>query len=215
MDYNSLFYGIPYTHTLCIICPARKIIFLYVTRIFSVFHIGIIRYVHVDFYLTDCSKNHKQRNFITILFCKICSSLAMGGSRGGDRGSGPPLKNHKHLGFPSNTGPDPLKSYQARIQCRVINGMTTKRHLNGILLAGRWWPALSGIWIISPLLNLKKQRKSWTPSDKSFWIRACLQPQGHDFLVLITLPSNDGSDEPVHMGRLARAFAAGMIKVRM
>ena len=36
---------------------------------------------------------------------------------GGGRGSGPPLKNHKIIGFPSNTGPDPLKnlSHQASI----------------------------------------------------------------------------------------------------
>ena len=37
----------------------------------------------------------------------------MGGSRGGDRGSGPPLKNHKNIGFLSNTGPDPLKNHKA------------------------------------------------------------------------------------------------------
>ena len=31
-----------------------------------------------------------------------------------DRGSGPsPLKNHKNIGFLSNTGPDPLKIYKA------------------------------------------------------------------------------------------------------
>ena len=30
---------------------------------------------------------------------------------GGDRGSGPPLKNHKNIGFLSNIGPDPLKNY--------------------------------------------------------------------------------------------------------
>ena len=36
----------------------------------------------------------------------------MRASRGGDKGSGspPPLKNHKTIEFPSNTGPDPLKS---------------------------------------------------------------------------------------------------------
>ena len=27
---------------------------------------------------------------------------------GGGRGSGPPLKNHKNIGFFRNTGPDPL-----------------------------------------------------------------------------------------------------------
>ena len=36
----------------------------------------------------------------------------MGGSRGGDRGSGPP-KNHKNIGFLNNTGPDPLKNHKA------------------------------------------------------------------------------------------------------
>ena len=29
-------------------------------------------------------------------------------------------------------------------------------HLNGVLLAGRRWPTFSGIWIIPPLINLKK-----------------------------------------------------------
>ena len=34
----------------------------------------------------------------------------MGGSRGGGgSGSGPHLKNHKNIGFLSNTGPGPLK----------------------------------------------------------------------------------------------------------
>ena len=37
----------------------------------------------------------------------------MCGSRGGDRGSGPPLKNHKIIGFPSNTGPDLLKNHKS------------------------------------------------------------------------------------------------------
>ena len=37
----------------------------------------------------------------------------MGGSRGGDRGYGPSLKNHKNIGFLSDTGPDPPKIYKA------------------------------------------------------------------------------------------------------
>ena len=32
---------------------------------------------------------------------------------GGGRGSGTPLKNHKNIGFLSNTGPDPLKNHKA------------------------------------------------------------------------------------------------------
>ena len=36
--------------------------------------------------------------------------LGMGGSRGGGGAGGPdPLKNHKNIGFLSNTGLDPLK----------------------------------------------------------------------------------------------------------
>ena len=32
---------------------------------------------------------------------------------GGDRGSRPPLKNHKNIGNLSNTGPDPLENHKA------------------------------------------------------------------------------------------------------
>ena len=33
--------------------------------------------------------------------------------RGGGSGSGPSLKNHKNIGFLSNTGPDTLKNHKA------------------------------------------------------------------------------------------------------
>ena len=67
--------------------------------------------------------------------CKkvLSSTQDMCGSRGGNRGSGPPptLKNHKNIGFSRNTGPDPLKnrSYQASIQCWDIISTPAKRHL--------------------------------------------------------------------------------------
>ena len=47
-----------------------------------------------------------------------------------------------------------------------------KRHLNGVSLAGRHWSAFSGIWIRSPGLKLLSVLQSWTPSDKTFLIRA-------------------------------------------
>ena len=59
----------------------------------------------------------------------------MGRSREGTGGLDP-LKNHKNIGFLSNTGPEPLKN-QARVQCWAIIGLPAKCHLNGILLAGR------------------------------------------------------------------------------
>ena len=90
---------------------------------------------------------------------------AMGGSRGGDRGSGPPLKNHKNIGFPSNIDPDPLKSqsYQASIQWWAID-TPAKRHYKGVSLMGRWWSILVAF-----------RSSLTTPSDKMFWIRACIQ----------------------------------------
>ena len=49
--------------------------------------------------------------------------------------------------------------------------MPATRHLNGVLLAGPWWPVFSGIWIHS-LTTTKKTSQSWTPSEKTFWISA-------------------------------------------
>ena len=53
-----------------------------------------------------------------------------GGGGGENRRSGPPLKNHKNIGFPSNIGPDPLKitkqNYLVSIQCWAIIGMPAK-----------------------------------------------------------------------------------------
>ena len=72
-------------------------------------------------------------------------------------GSGPhPLKNHKNIVFLRNTGPDPLKMTKLPSQhsMSVIIGMLAKHHLNGVLLAGRWWPAYSVIWILSSKKNV-------------------------------------------------------------
>ena len=47
----------------------------------------------------------------------------------------PPLKNHKNIGLLSKTGRGPLKI--TKLQCWAIIGLPAKRHLNGVLLAGR------------------------------------------------------------------------------
>ena len=59
--------------------------------------------------------------------------ICMCGSRGGGRGSGPPLNNRKNIGFLSNTGLDPLKITKMPSQ----HSMLGHRHLNGFSLAGR------------------------------------------------------------------------------
>ena len=93
-------------------------------------------------------------------------------SRGGDRGSGspPPLKNHKNLGFLSNTGRDPLKNYKATKP--VFNvGPTFKW-----CFAGKPMMARLLYWYLDPSLPhqlKKKNHQSWNPSGKTFWIRAC------------------------------------------
>ena len=49
-----------------------------------------------------------------------------------DPEGGPPLENHKNLGFLSNTGPDPLKITKLPSQHSIwaIIGTPAKRHLN-------------------------------------------------------------------------------------
>ena len=93
---------------------------------------------------------------------------AMGGSRegwiGGPDPPPPPMKHHKNIGFPSND-PDTLKLTKLPSQHSVVTiDMPAKRHFKGVSLIGRWWSILVAFW--SSLT---------TPSDKMFWIRACMQ----------------------------------------
>ena len=52
--------------------------------------------------------------YIFLFQIAVCTQyFIMRGSRVGDMMSGTPLKNHKSVGFLSNTGPDPLKNDKA------------------------------------------------------------------------------------------------------
>ena len=55
----------------------------------------------------------------------------MGRSRVGAVCPDPPLKNHKNLGFLSNTGPDPLKNHKAT-KPEFNVGPSSARHRNAI-----------------------------------------------------------------------------------
>ena len=57
---------------------------------------------------------------------------------GGDRGSGPPLKNHKNIGFPSNIDPDPLKITKLPSQHSMVGHWLTRQQ-NAITKVFRWW----------------------------------------------------------------------------
>ena len=59
--------------------------------------------------------------------------MGMGGFRGGTWGLDPPLKNHKTIGFSSNTGMDLQKKsqgYQASIKCWATIGTTVSPFIN-------------------------------------------------------------------------------------
>ena len=79
-----------------------------------------------------------------------------------ERGQGvrTPLKNHKNRGFPSNTGPDPLKFSKLPSQhTSELSMLGQQRHTSKTPFK---WPAFSGIRILSLLKN-KNNNVSWTP----------------------------------------------------
>ena len=65
----------------------------------------------------------------------------------GDRGSGPL----------SNTRSNPLKFSEQPSQHSTLghHRHASETPLKGVSLAGRWWPAFSDIWILSPLKKKK------------------------------------------------------------
>ena len=70
----------------------------------------------------------------------------MGGSRG-DRGSGPPLKNHKNIGFLSNAGPDPLKNLES-IKPAFNFEHSSARQWNGIKWRFAGGPMVAQHWML-------------------------------------------------------------------
>ena len=81
----------------------------------------------------------------------------------------------QNIGFLCNTGPDPLKitKLPSQIQCWAIIGSPAKRHLRRAD-DGPFTAVFKSS--IPSSTNKKKEKKSyqiWTPSDKTFWIRAC------------------------------------------
>ena len=90
----------------------------------------------------------------------------------GDRGPGPPppppLKNHKNIGFLSNTGPDPLKNHKTTKPAFNV-GPSSARQRNATKMAF-CWQADDDLLIVvfgsSLLLSLKKVVKVGPPLMK-------------------------------------------------
>ena len=81
----------------------------------------------------------------------------------------PPPENHKTKGFFRWSGsPEKSQSGQTSIQCWAIIDPPAKRHLNGVSLAVDDGPLLVLFGSSFPV-----SKKSWTPSGKTFWVRAC------------------------------------------
>ena len=101
----------------------------------------------------------------------MCGFRGGGGDSGSERPT--PLKNHKNIGFSSNTGLDPLtnRSYQASIQCWAIIDIPAKRH-------GEPMKARFNLFSLHSPTKTKKKRKTLSKLDslwQTFWIRACGQ----------------------------------------
>ena len=96
----------------------------------------------------------------------------------------PPLPPWKVINYrvsKQNWSGFPEKSLLPSQQCPAIIGTLVKHHFNGVSLEGWWWPAYSGIWILSPH-QLKKPVKVG-PSLITFWIRACMRSYMHNVQV--------------------------------
>ena len=94
----------------------------------------------------------------------------------------PPLKNHKNIGFLSNTGPDPLECYKATEPAFNVR-LSSAHQRKAVLMALHWWADDGRLLVLfeSSLhphqLKSKKKKQcfqSWTLSDKTFWIHTCI-----------------------------------------
>ena len=95
----------------------------------------------------------------------------MCGSRVGTGGPDPPpLESYKNIGFLSNTGLDPIKHHTATKPAFNV-WPSLARQLNAISVAFRWSADDCPILVVFGSTHLLK--KSWTPSEKTFWIRTC------------------------------------------
>ena len=116
----------------------------------------------------------------------------------GERGPNPPSKITKIYGSLATLVQIPSKIIKlpCQIQCWAIIGTQAKCNLNGV---SDWRPDDGPLIVVcrsslpSLTKNTNKQNKhflSWTPSDKTFWIHACVRE--------FTTCRSDDSDEPAH-----------------
>ena len=119
----------------------------------------------------------------------------------GGQGVRTPLKNHKNIGFPSKYWSGSPKNHKATKP--AFNGGPSTRQQNAISKAFRWW-ADGGPFLVAFWSSLT------TPSDKIFWIRACMQciwTGSIEIKLVLTTCVND-TDEPAQVCILNSALMA-------
>ena len=80
--------------------------------------------------------------------------------RGGDRRSSTPTrKNHKNIGFLSNTGPDPLNNHKATKPAFNV-GPSLARQRKAIEMAFFWGANVSPLLVVFGSPHLKKTQKN-------------------------------------------------------
>ena len=95
----------------------------------------------------------------------------MGGSRVGDKGSGPPWKITK-IGFLSNTGPDPLKNCKATTRPKFNVKPSLGRQRNPIKMAFCWRADDSPLLVVFWSSLLSSTKKNLSKLDPlSAWLR--------------------------------------------
>ena len=122
-------------------------------------------------------KQRRRKAYVTAQYnqylCYLCADPEW------DRGSGPsPHKNHKILGFLSNTSPDPLKNYKATKPAFNVGSSSTHQR-NAIKIAFRWRADDGPLLVVirsslpsSETATKNKQTKKVTIVDKTFWFHA-------------------------------------------
>ena len=127
----------------------------------------------------------------------------MCGSRGCRTGVRTPLRNKRNIGFLNNTGPDPLKITKLPSQHSIFghhrpaSEMPFKWRFAGGSMVARL------LWYLDPLSHHQlKNSQIWTPSEKTFWIRACIRPSfiQVDHYKMLTGPTRfSGSAQEIHL----------------
>ena len=90
---------------------------------------------------------------------------------GGEQGVQTPLENYQNIGFLRTIGPDPLKITKLPIQHSMLghHPPVSETPFKWCFAGGLLMAPHSGIWILPPLIYLKKKKKKKTSKLDPLW----------------------------------------------